>query len=135
MDQVHKFWWTGYTAKGYGLIVAIHVRSDGAGVYGGSRSPGEEAQDGGTMGAGVPNSPVVTDTVIPAMPNHLEPTGVMCRTSRTKWSTKTRAENSLKRRFHGGAMNGGLGAHCYVVLGCQTRHEGVEQVQELTVSR
>ena len=31
-------------------------------------------------------------------------------------------------------MNDGLGAHCYVVLGHQTRQEGVEQVQELTVS-
>ena len=28
--------------KGYGLIVAVHVRSDGTGVYGGSRSPGKK---------------------------------------------------------------------------------------------
>ena len=31
MDRVHKSRWTGYTAKGYGLIVAVHVRSDDTG--------------------------------------------------------------------------------------------------------
>jgi hypothetical protein len=34
----------------------------------------------------------------------------------------------------GGAMAGVPGTRCYVILGHQTRHDGVEQVQELTVS-
>ena len=49
--------------------------------------------------------------------------------TRYKWKT----ESMSRRRSYGGAMNGGSGAHCYIVLGRNTMNGGHREMEKLTV--
>ena len=48
--------------------------------------------------------------------------------TRYKWKT----ESMSRRRSYGGAMNGGSGAHCYIVLGRNTMNGGHRETEKLT---
>ena len=87
VHRVHGPRWTDYvTPKGY-AISAIHLASDGAGVMG-QRATGEEAHDGGTMGADGPSSSVSLVQVIPAASDQTEGMGTMSASTRVRYDIK-----------------------------------------------